>query len=252
MNSCRWCEKPAIVSHIIPAALNRFMKKRDKAYTVRELDNPNLALQDFLKLPLLCSKHDGMFSQAEDKFVSEIFRPLQSGVTRFTYDQWFGQIAVFMAWKRLETCKPFDNVTVDEVLMINKALSHWEGLLLGKHADLEPYQHYFFLTKLIASSDLKEFEHLILNENFGSSVLISQDNVYVITLMPGCMFVSPLSPDSIFDGGSGVKIEPSGEFNDNQIIPGSFLRTWLQRQVKECMASRELVSSKQWAKITKP
>jgi len=89
--TCRLCqkEKLLVVSHIIPKFIFKYHKKTSPTGNIRSIKIPNMITRDGEKLPFFCSDCEGLFSQWETRFATDIFHPYQNKTkNKFEYKDW--------------------------------------------------------------------------------------------------------------------------------------------------------------------
>lgn len=93
--TCKLCqqEKELKESHIVPKAIYRWIKKTSATSYLRRGKNPNVRIQDGVKIRLLCGDCEQKFSAYEKYFIENIFKPVNEAAfpeqipVGFQYDE---------------------------------------------------------------------------------------------------------------------------------------------------------------------
>jgi hypothetical protein len=145
---CHLCGKKSDLqkSHIIPSFVFRWLKETSPGF-IRNLQNPNVRTQDGLKMYMLCSDCEQLFSRWEREFATEIFYPLHSKLGEhqyLNYGVWCLKYAVSVSWRvlRYGLYKGINNFNSEQLEAAKKAEEVWREFLLGirKHPG-DFYQH---------------------------------------------------------------------------------------------------------------
>lgn len=100
---CALCyeDKKLELSHIVPKFVMRYLKKTSVG-AIRNMDNPNVVVQDSEKHYLLCSDCEDLFSTYETKFANNFFHPYLSGNKKiFEYDKDTFYFLTSVSWRSL-------------------------------------------------------------------------------------------------------------------------------------------------------
>jgi len=81
ISSCRLCDVTNALqeSHILPGFVYRWMKETSATGYLRFGQQPNLRVQDGLKLHLLCADCEQRLNEWETQFANQIFHPMTQG-----------------------------------------------------------------------------------------------------------------------------------------------------------------------------
>jgi len=215
---------------------------------IRAIENPNLEVQDLNTYKLLCQTHDNSFSQAENEFIRNIYKPLLTGTTSFKYQGWLLRFAISLGWKRLATgLHKLSGLQPDVKALGEQALADWQGYLLNEHTDIAPYQHHLYLTKFIEDGiDLKT--KIMLMSTFDSTIFTSKTGMAIGSIFPGCMFLTVVEPTGL-KVWKDSEIRESGEFDDNQRIPGGTLLPMWKGYLADIKEADSKLTPKQRAKM---
>lgn len=163
---CRLCDEmsPLRISHLVPKFVFDWTKTEGKG--LRNMASPNLAIQDGIKRPMLCSACEQRLGRWESQVAARIFVPLnREGVSQHRYGTWLLPFAVSVSFRILahfrETgvgfingpCRPYPDEFVAET---DAALTAWKRFLLGQSESVGSFeQHMFPLNDVPAATHLQ-------------------------------------------------------------------------------------------------
>ena len=101
---CRLCgeTKELQESHILPGFVCRWMKETSATSYLRFGQQPNLRVQDGIKLHLLCADCEQRFNHWETQFANRIFHPMIQGNTpSASYGAWLLLFCASVSWRAL-------------------------------------------------------------------------------------------------------------------------------------------------------
>lgn len=191
IGTCALCLKEAQlrISHILPKFVFQDLKETSPT-AIREINKPNLRVQDFLKLPLLCSDCEELFSKWEHKFSEKIYDPFHTMPSTeakiMPYDDWAIRFAVSISWRALyyykykqpaalEECSPLQNN------LIESALEFWKEFLLGKSSSLGKFNQHivpFDPVKHYSGDKTAPYLNRYLMRSVGLSLIVLPNRVY--------------------------------------------------------------------------
>lgn len=156
MPLCRLCHsqvKPLRISHIVPKMFYNVIKEKAPTGYMRQSVNPNVSMQDGLKVPFLCNDCEELFSKYESEFAKRIYTDTVSkdGLNVFESDN--DSLAYFLlsvAWRNMQYTSEVDNMnlTEKEKLERNRILEQWRLLLLDeKKGQIRKIQQFIVPTK---------------------------------------------------------------------------------------------------------
>src|SRR5260370_38660106 len=99
---CRLCgeTKELQESHILPGLVYRWIKETSATGYLRFGQQPNLRVQDGLKLHLLCDDCEQRFNQWETQFANQIFHSMtQRKAGRASYGTWLLLFCASVSWR---------------------------------------------------------------------------------------------------------------------------------------------------------
>ena len=101
---CRLCGQGAELrqSHIIPRFVYQWLKDTSATGHFRFSQQPNLRVQDGLKIPMLCASCETRFNDWETKFATHVFHPFTAGKTHTAfYGGWMYRFCTSVSWRVL-------------------------------------------------------------------------------------------------------------------------------------------------------
>lgn len=156
LGQCRLCHSPEVSlqeSHIISKMFYNTIKSKSITGLMREASMPNRAVQDGIKIPLLCKDCEELFSKYETWFSNEIYqKTIQlDGDIQFDTDNGFlSYFLLSIAWRivsyAIETEKI--SLTKAETDMLSKTVELWrEWLYYEKIDEIKKVQQFIIPTK---------------------------------------------------------------------------------------------------------
>jgi hypothetical protein len=122
-------------SHILPGFVFRWMKETSATGYLRFGQQPNLRVQDGLKLHLLCRDCEGRFNYWETQFANKIFYPMTQGsFARASYGPWLLLFCASVSWRVLVYCidgEYLGHVPAALLPSVERAEVIWREFLLG-------------------------------------------------------------------------------------------------------------------------
>lgn len=201
------------VSHIIPRFVSNWLKESSASGFFRGAKNPNLRLQDTMKMPLLCSDCENRFSKFEKYFAEQIFSPYQNRETQeFSYDESLLKFIVSISWRVLYTEQQVlgDNAP-NLVPYAKRALKTWKDYLLKLRKDEGNYEHHMFFLDFVERSTAEipnNFDWYTLRAIDGCLAL-GEEIIFAYTKFPGIILVSAIHPPKL-EGWVGTRIKRGG------------------------------------------
>jgi hypothetical protein len=145
ISPCRLCgeTKELRESHILPGFVFRWMKETSATGYLRFAQQPNLRVQDGLKLHLLCGDCEQRFNHWETQFANRIFHPMTQGVAaRASYGSWLLLFCVSVSWRvlvyHMDTTH-LRSVPAAVLTSAGQAEATWREFLLGSRP--RPQRH---------------------------------------------------------------------------------------------------------------
>lgn len=134
---CRLCgkDRPLLQSHILPAFVFKWKRESSGGSHLRSSVEPNLRVQDGLKMPWLCADCERLFSKDERGFASHLFYPLlQDPAKRYPYGPWLLRFCTSVSWRILRLAlerNEFEDWDSGSVESCRRAEKIWRDFLLG-------------------------------------------------------------------------------------------------------------------------
>lgn len=212
---CAFCQAGGRlqVSHIIPRFVVNWLKKSSATGFLRGAKNPNLRLQDTMKMPLLCSDCEERFSKFEKYFAEQIFFPYQNrGTQKFSYDESLLKFILSISWRILYYDQQILSENAPDLVPYAKcALKTWKDYLLESRQDEGNYEHHMFFLDFVKESTVEipaKFQWYTLRAIDGCLAL-SEEIVFAYTKFPGIILVSAIHPPKL-EGWIDTRIKRSG------------------------------------------
>ena len=150
INQCKLCKKnmELIDSHIIPKFVFNHLKKTSLTGKLRMTQNPDLRVQDGIKLPFLCKDCETLLNQWEKPFCEQIFKPLhdsESKIESLKYGDWALRFAVSVSWRVLEywRCeRSLEGLSDVQLQATEVALESWRKFLLGRANQVNRFEQH--------------------------------------------------------------------------------------------------------------
>jgi hypothetical protein len=153
MPECGFCKQDAELrnSHVLPAFVFKWLKSRSTGH-IRNSDNPNVRVQDGVKMPWLCANCEKLFSVYETKFATLAFHPWLKGERHIQYADWLLKFCVSVSWRVLNYCKGYnpDKIYTDEEeIAIRAADDRWRKFLNGDVPHPGAFQQHLVIFDVI-------------------------------------------------------------------------------------------------------
>ena len=196
---CRLCKQTNELqdSHIIPKMFFERIKRNSPTGRMRGSDNPNIPLQDGLKIPFLCHECEEKFSGYETQF-SRIYGKYvnSSGTTEFDSDSdMFRYFVLSIGWRVLQYLneKEIGDLTNEEHQAIDSKLEQWRLALWNEDHEFIRQQKQY----VIPTTRLSYFAEIptrkISNVGFDFQVFGSENcsfYAFTTTQVPYLLFLS--------------------------------------------------------------
>lgn len=212
VSKCALCNKDAELklSHIIPKFVFRYLKKDSFTGRLRNVLNPNIAVQDGDKQYLLCGECEGLFSKREAKFSTSFFQVYKKdGFSRLDYnDSWLNYFITSVNWRTLyldiegyEKEKEIKHkISANQLSFLKKAEKIMRLYLLEKRRDLDFIENHIFFFDTIKSIKQEEpilnnLHSLIQGSAFGYTVHTHNNGVYIIANLSGIIIITILKKE---------------------------------------------------------
>lgn len=144
-------------SHVLPAFVFRWLRKRSGKGHIRHTDNPNVRVQDGIKLPWLCGKCEGHFSQYETAFAAKVFHPWNSGNEHIPYRDWMLKFAVSVSWRVLKYARgrnPSATYTAEQSRLMDEAEARWRAFLNDEVPHPAKFEQHLLIFDLVEETSI--------------------------------------------------------------------------------------------------
>ncbi len=158
---CRLCRQrhPLKQSHILPAFIFRDLRNQSGTGHIRFSENPNVRVQDGLKLPWLCGSCESLLSGWERRFANEILHPWNNGCELTRYSDWFLKFCVSVSWRVLVYAKginPQNVYSEGHEKLFRSAELTWREFLLDQRPHPGQFEQHFLAWSVATSSDVPD------------------------------------------------------------------------------------------------
>ena len=178
ISSCRLCgaTKELQESHILPGFVFRWKKETSATGYLRFGQQPNLRVQDGVKLHLLCRDCERRFNNWETEFANRIFHPMTQGkAARACYGPWLLLFCASVSWRVLVYHIDGNHLThMDEALLpsVERAEHAWREFLLGNRARPQPHEQHIWP---LAGGLLESYTHSEMPTNINRYLFRTTD-----------------------------------------------------------------------------
>ena len=178
ISSCRLCgaTKELQESHILPGFVFRWKKETSATGYLRFGQQPNLRVQDGVKLHLLCRDCERRFNNWETEFANRIFHPMTQGkAARACYGPWLLLFCASVSWRVLVYHIDGNHLThMDEALLpsVERAELAWREFLLGNRARQQPHEQHIWP---LAGGLLESYTHSEMPTNINRYLFRTTD-----------------------------------------------------------------------------
>jgi len=159
--SCAFCGKTGALreSHILPAFVYRWLRDRSGTGHIRNSENPNLRVQDGLKLHWLCNECEQRFNQYETAFASKVFHPWHAGVQRVLYEEWLLKFCVSISWRVLSYTfgkNPNRIYTEEQTALAARAEKCWKAFLNNEVPHPGVFEQHLVIFDVMESTTVQD------------------------------------------------------------------------------------------------
>ena len=164
---CSLCLNEASLqqSHIIPDFILKWYKKTQQG-PLRNSQNPNCRIQDYLKAYLLCNTCEVKISQWENPFCEKIFKPYQDNkleCQKVQYANWMLKFCVSISWRVLsyiEISHSTQHLSEYQAKFTQQALLKWKNFLFDKEHHPGIFEQHLILLDTVIPSDKQQSRFL--------------------------------------------------------------------------------------------
>lgn len=166
MAECALCLQEAVLreSHVLPAFVFRWLRKRSVTGHIRITSNVNQRIQDGIKKPWLCGDCEQTLSREEQAFSSRLFGPWLGGTLRVEYGPWLMRFCTSVSWRVLKHCKglnPDHTYSPEEEQAAAEAEAVWRDYLLGKRNGIGKFEQHLLPLDIIESTSVPDLANNI-------------------------------------------------------------------------------------------
>ena len=157
--TCAFCltESELRDSHVLPAFVFRWLRRRSVTGHIRNTDAPNRRVQDGLKVPMLCGTCEAQFSKYETAFATKLFHPWHDGIAKVAYSDWLLKFAVSVSWRVLRFARgrnPGTRYTDEQNHLMDEAAKRWKAFLTGVAPHPGPFEQHMLIFDVIEDTTL--------------------------------------------------------------------------------------------------
>lgn len=157
---CRLCgeERPLLLSHILPAFVFKWQRESAGGSHLRSTAEPNLRVQDGIKMHWLCAECEERFSKDERAFATRIFYPvLADSSKRYPYGPWLLRFCASVSWRLLRLAlekNDFPGWDPADVEQCRRAELVWREFLLGKRPHPGDHRQHLLPLDIVESTNM--------------------------------------------------------------------------------------------------
>jgi hypothetical protein len=158
---CAFCASSAPLqqSHVLPAFVYRWLRKRSGNGHIRDTENPNRRVQDGLKFPWLCTDCEARFNGYETAFATKVFHQWLAGNHLVAYDEWMLKFCVSVSWRVLRFArgrnKDAQHSPQQHVLM-DQAEVRWRDFLIDRAPHPASFEQHLLIVDEVHSSTIRD------------------------------------------------------------------------------------------------
>lgn len=158
--NCAFCGQHGSLreSHVLPAFVYRWLRKRSGTGHIRNTENPNRRVQDGLKLYWLCVECEAVFSRYETAFATRLFHPWQKEETKVPYSDWLLKFCVSVSWRVLCYARgrnPEAKYTTEQHRLMDEAEIRWRDFLKSNVPHPGKFEQHLLIFDIIESTTVK-------------------------------------------------------------------------------------------------
>lgn len=191
--TCALCgqQKPLLKSHIIPAFIFKWFKETSGTGYLRFAENPNVRVQDGLKIELLCETCEGTLNKWETEFSNKIFHPYNSNTSvKVHYSDWLLRFCTSVSWRVLQyhinERNALEKATELQKKEMLAASTVWRDFLNNKRVHPGKYEQHLLPMDIIGeTSDINTPENInrFILRNIELDIVSSKKTLMTYTKM---------------------------------------------------------------------
>lgn len=158
IGTCRLCNTTTELqlSHILPAFTYRWLRESSGNGHIRSSTDPNVRVQDGLKLYWLCAACELLFSRNETAFAGRLFHPyIKDGGRVYPYTNWLLSFCTSVSWRVLRFYLDEGHLTdwdAEAIALVSETEQTWREFLLGKRANPGKFQQHLLPLDMISET----------------------------------------------------------------------------------------------------
>ena len=144
---------------MLPAFVFRWLRGRSGSGHIRHTDQPNLRVQDGLKLHWLCRGCEDRFNRYETAFATNVFHPWHAGVYRIAYDEWLLKFCVSVSWRVLKFARGRNEqhtYPAEQQALLDQAEIHWRRFLLDEVPHPAEFEQHLLIFDIAESTTVPD------------------------------------------------------------------------------------------------
>ena len=256
-NFCRLCsnDRPLLQSHILPAFVFKWKRESSGGSHLRSSVEPNLRVQDGLKMPWLCAECEELFSKDERGFATHLFYPfLEDSSKRYPYGSWLLRFCTSVSWRLLRLAlekNEFEDWDSESVESCRRAEKIWREFLLGNAPHPSDHRQHLLPFDVIESSTMNVAAPNInryLTRAIQMDLCRGKTSIFTFAKLGRFAIFGTIRPDSQRWKGTAVAGNEGWIGPNKYELPGS-LWNYLNEKAYDAGAALATVSEKQRGKM---
>uniref|UniRef100_UPI0035B1D2EB hypothetical protein n=1 Tax=Hylemonella sp. TaxID=2066020 RepID=UPI0035B1D2EB len=254
---CRLCgeNRPLLLSHILPAFVFRWKRESSGGSHLRSTEEPNLRVQDGLKMYWLCAQCEERFSKDEREFATRIFYPyLQDSASQYPYGPWMLRFCASVSWRlvrlALEQDRFKDGWTAREVERCREAELVWREFLMGERTHPGEFRQHLLPLDVIEKGSRGDAPNInrYLTRMIQMDLCRGSSSIFTFAKLGRFIIFGMIQPDS--QRWIGTKVNANG----GEIGPRSYqlpraLWDYMNQKARDAAFALSSVSERQQSKI---
>ena len=204
MGQCALCysTKELQLSHVVPHFVGRKLFKTS-AGSIRNSDEPNMAVQDIEKHFMLCHDCEELFSAKEKWFSANIFNPFQNNRQEtYNYNENLAYFIVSLSWRSLyldlEEFSTDPNFDKELLMTLFRSEQIMRDYLLNRRNDIGTIEnHIFFLDRIesVENLDVSKHPSVAMHRTISSYTCYNGKTLFTVSNLMGIMIVTFYAKD---------------------------------------------------------
>lgn len=254
---CALCGEasPLRASHIIPAFAFRWLKQRGPSKHIRSTKNPNVRIQDGLKIDLLCDKCEQTLSNSEGIFREKVFDEFSYEDSKIIwYDEWLIRFSTSLSWRAL-TYFIREEIIPTELSAhsqhIARAEKKWRDFLSGQTPNPGEFEQHILIFDRISETNYQNLSKNINRYLLGSidlDILYSNSELWTFVKIGRFAFLGLVHGSAKKWEGTKIQLK-RGNLKPRSIKIDSHIISYIMRKSYEIDIGRSKITKNQHAKI---